>query len=61
MKKHSKRYVELMELAKIRGPIGESGFSFTDEEIEFLCKMDLMYFARSFPAEAEYYEAVLDD
>ena len=61
MKKHSKRYEELMELAKTRGVIREYNFHFTNEEIEFLCKMDLMDFARKFPAEAEYYEAVLDD
>lgn len=55
MKQHSKRYEELMELAKTRGPIDEFGYFFTDEEIEFLAKEDLLDFAEKFPAEAEDY------
>jgi hypothetical protein len=54
-KNHSKRYEELIELAKTRGPIDEFGFFFTDEEIEFLGREDLLDFAKRFPAEAEYY------
>lgn len=55
MKKHSKRYRELIKLAKTRGPIDKFGYFFTDEEIEFLCKEDLVGFAEKFPAEAEDY------
>jgi|GEM_PF-2885792 len=55
MKKHTKRYDELMELAKTRGPIDDFGFFFTDEEIEFLGKEDLLDFAEKYPAEAEDY------
>mgnify|MGYP000856638469 CR=1 FL=1 len=55
MNKHSNRYNELMKLAKTRGPVDEFGFYFTDDEIEFLCKEDLLGFAEKFPAEAEDY------
>jgi len=55
MKKHSNRYEELMELAKTRDPVDEFGFFFTNEEIEFLGKEDLLDFAEKFPSEADYY------
>lgn len=55
MKKHSKHYDELMELAKTRGPLDEFGFYFTSEEIDFLGKEDLIDFASKYPAEASYY------
>jgi hypothetical protein len=56
MKKHSKRYQELMQRV-----YPEEGLIFTDEEIIFLCKEDLVGFADKWPGIAEYYMQVLSD
>lgn len=56
---HTERFKELMELPKTRGEINRA-FYFTNEEIIFLAKEDLVTFYRSYPGEAEYYMGVLD-
>lgn len=44
-----------------RGKKIEEFFYFTDEEIEFLAKEDLVTFGIKFPGEAEYNREVLSD
>ena len=56
MKKHSKRFQELMQREKPK-----KGLIFTDEEIIFLCKEDLVTFSNKWPGIAEYYMQVLSD
>lgn len=56
---HTERFKELMELPKTRGRIN-GRFRFTEEEIIFLAKEDLVTFADNYPGEAEHYMQVLD-
>lgn len=56
MTKHSKRYKELISRKEPK-----DGIIFTDEEIIFLCKEDLVGFADKFPGIAEYYKKTLSD
>ncbi len=55
MKKiHTERFKELMELPKTRGEVNR-GYFFTNEEIMFLAKEDLVTFHKKYPGEAEHY------
>lgn len=56
MKKHSEKFQELMQREKPK-----EGLIFTDEEIIFLCKEDLVGFADKYPGIAEYYMETLSD
>ena len=56
MKKHSERYEKLISREQPK-----EGLIFTDEEIEFLCKEDLVGFADKYPEIAEYYMETLSE
>jgi len=51
MKTHTKRFTELMQRHKLQ----DKYFYFTDEEIEFIGKEDLVVFGDKYPNEAQYY------
>jgi len=59
MKKHSERFTELMK-RKYQGDDSEE-LTFTDEEIIFLCKEDLVTFGEKYPGIVEYYMESLSD
>jgi hypothetical protein len=59
MKKHSERFKDLMK-RDYKG-IDSDDLTFTDEEIIFLCKEDLITFGNKYPGIAEYYMQTLSD
>jgi len=51
MKKHSKKFLELMQRTEKIDEV----FHFTEDEIKFLGDEDLLAFGKKFPDEAHYY------